>query len=267
MSSSYSVEFAPSGGLHPSLTIAYSAPHSSCPLYLHLSLPPAFIPDRFQLAQLHTEGRLGSHAFDPAALSLEVTGSRDLEGPSSRAVGAQVLLRLRAGREELVNVKGKGREVVLDTVDLPLHLRYQPPVRKRWNQKGERLDIVPVELAWPTVFWACQEDQSEFSVFSLAMHGVWCRNHPTDASDRPARTDSLPPYFDHPFPFLFAIQYLTLSLSQLYPSFHYITTTFDPPRSHGRDRRPTSHRIDQLCHHLVWDDLDCLGSLQGLQEL
>ncbi|ORY78421.1 PIG-X protein [Leucosporidium creatinivorum] len=151
---SYSAQLLPTGGLHPVLQLTLNAPPSACPLYLHLDLPPSFIPDRFQLAQLHSEGRLG--APSTSAASLVVEGSRDLEGPSKGAEASGVLLRLREGGD----AKGKGKEVLQETFELPLHLRYQPPVPRRWNEQGERVDSVRVELGWPTVFWACEEGEA-----------------------------------------------------------------------------------------------------------
>lgn len=153
---SYTAHLIPAG-LHPQLSISTTAPPCECDLYAHLPLAPSFIPDRFQLAQLHTEGRLGS--YDPASSegTLRVGGSRDLEGPLRGAEGSEVLLRLSEGRRDM---KGKGREMEMVEVEVPLHLRYQRPVQERWVG-GERADTVQVELEWPRVFWACEDDRGE----------------------------------------------------------------------------------------------------------
>lgn len=157
---SYNVNWLPNGGLHPQLSLTIAAPPSSCPLYLHLPLPPSFIPDRFQLAQLHAEGRLGAHS--PTAATLQVDGSRDLESPVTRAEGASLSLRLRHGKEG----KGQGREEEgqVQRVEIPLHLRYQLPVAERWTKGGERADRVEVLLEWPWIFWACREGQGTFAI-------------------------------------------------------------------------------------------------------
>lgn len=153
---SYSATLAPAG-FHPVLGIAFEPSlETTCDLFAFVALPPSFIPDRFQLHQLHLEGRLG--AYDPLSpsSSLVVSGSRDLEAPVSRAEGASVLLRLASG--------GKGKELAQEheqgqsEVHIPLHLRYQVPVAERWGLAGDRRDTLTVELDSPLVFYACGLD-------------------------------------------------------------------------------------------------------------
>jgi hypothetical protein len=159
---SYNASFLPGGGFHPTLSLTLSTPSTSCPLYALVALPPSFIADRFQLAQLHSEGRLG--AYDPSSSTLNVLGERDLEAPVSRAANSSLLVRLRHAED-----KGKGKEreekerekKVLE-VEVPLHLRYQVPVQERWVD-GQRMDMLQVEMPWPIVFWACEEGQGESS--------------------------------------------------------------------------------------------------------
>lgn len=152
-SSSYSAELIPAG-FHPKLSVTVKAAASSCPLYLRHTLPPSFIVDRFQLSQLHSEGRLG--AYELGESTIVVRGERDLEGPLVRAGDASILLRLRGG-----SVKGKEREVEGEVeVEVPLHVRYQVPVQERWVD-GVRQDVLEVAMGWPVVFWACDEGQGE----------------------------------------------------------------------------------------------------------
>lgn len=159
---SYTAQIIPGGGLHPQLHISATAPPSPCALYAHLDLPPSFIPDRFQLAQLHSEGRLGAYDAIEGS-SLQVAGSRDLEGPLNRAEGSEVLLRLSEGETD---VQGRQREAETTQVDIPLHLRYQKPVRERWIG-GQRADMVEVELPWPRVFWSCEGSQGELEACKM----------------------------------------------------------------------------------------------------
>lgn len=152
----YSAELIPAG-LHAQLVITLLpstpplAPDISCPLYLQLTLPPSFIADRFQLAQLHTEGHLGSSSSTSRTKTIDFKGERDLEVPVYRANGSELLVRLREGSR-----KGKERELEVVRWEVPLHLRYQIPVEER-RVDGKRNDTVRVELEWPWLFWACEE--------------------------------------------------------------------------------------------------------------
>lgn len=147
MEGSHSSELVPAG-FHPTLITEYTTTSADCPLYARYSIPPAFIVDRFQLAQLHAEGRLGSLP-SIGKLTLSITGERDLEAPTGRTGESIVLLRLSEGG----NYKGKGKE--RGTVVLPLHLRYQIPVDRRRNERGERMDLLDVGMEAPVLFWAC----------------------------------------------------------------------------------------------------------------
>lgn len=156
----YTVELIPAG-LHASLSIKLDAPaleiSSSCPLFLHLSLPPSFIADRYQLNQLHEEGRLGS--YDGTLNTFGFKGERDLEVPVYRAKGSELLIRLQSGKAEELLVDGEGQ----GTWDIPLHLRYQVPVTERFID-GKRNDIVKVELNYPLLFFACENAEGELLV-------------------------------------------------------------------------------------------------------
>lgn len=150
----YSTQLSSSGGFHPVLSLtSSSAPLASqCALWAHLTFSPSFILDRFQLLQLHSEGRLGSPSVLNPSQTLQVVGDTDLEAPVSRAGGAEMLLRLRSEQE-----RDRYTEVAV-----PLHVRYQVPVAQRWDSIGvERLDRLPVELEWATIFWACAVNEND----------------------------------------------------------------------------------------------------------
>lgn len=145
----YSSSLIPAG-FHPTLITEYETTTSDCPLYARYTIPPAFIVDRFQLAQLHADGRLGSHG-STREITLSIMGERDLEAPSGKTGETVVVLRLTDGETP----KGKERES--GTVLLPLHMRYQIPVLRRRNERGERMDSLLVEMEEPVLFWTCQE--------------------------------------------------------------------------------------------------------------
>jgi hypothetical protein len=155
MATSYTATLT-AAGLHPKLTLRINASiaDSTCDLYVHVNLPPSFIVDRFELGQLHSEGRLGAYVDGEG--TFEALGERDLEAPVYRAGSASLLLRVRNG-------KGKGRATEEDSnleVELPLHLRYQVPVQDRWIG-SERRDMLTASMDWPTVFWACRDGERE----------------------------------------------------------------------------------------------------------
>lgn len=144
----YSAHLDPAG-FHPTLTIRANATReTTCGLWALLELPAPFMPDRFQLDQLHREGRLGSRSAAAPTLIVSGSSARDLESPESRAGPTNVLVRLADGDR-----KGKGRKVL---VQVPLHMRYLVPVEQRWSDDGERKDLRTVELPTPSVFYACR---------------------------------------------------------------------------------------------------------------
>lgn len=159
----YSTQLSSSGGFHPVLSLtSSSAPLASqCALWAHLTFSPSFILDRFQLLQLHSEGRLGSPSVLNPSQTLQVVGDTDLEAPVSRAGGAEMLLRLRSEQE-----RDRYTEVAV-----PLHVRYQVPVAQRWDSIGvERLDRLPVELEWATIFWACAVNENDTREATSSFH-------------------------------------------------------------------------------------------------
>lgn len=159
---SYTAHFLPDQGLHPKLILIVDAPYAPCPLYTRIHVPPEFIADRFQLRQLHDDGRLGltsQHDQDRNQATLQVVGERDLEVPASRAGNASVLVRLRQATSP-VSLKGKEKQIERTSVEVPLHLRYLKPMAERWTD-GVRQDSIQVTLPVPDVFWACSQGESE----------------------------------------------------------------------------------------------------------
>lgn len=144
---------SPSGGLHPALRLDIdSTPSPSCALYTHLSLPPHFIADKFQLHQLHREGMLGAYDVSSGGKdSFAHAGETDLEAPVWRASEASVLIRVHEAEDKVAGAGSRRTRV-----DIPLHLRYQVPVEAR-GADGTRQDIVEVEFPYPRVFWACPD--------------------------------------------------------------------------------------------------------------
>ncbi|GAA5922544.1 hypothetical protein JCM3775_005767 [Rhodotorula graminis] len=160
----YSASFTPGGGLHPILHLSVPsapAPAPSCALHALVAVPPELIADRYQLSQLERDGRLGSAGIGGQAVWH--AGEGDLEAPAWCAGPASVLVRLSNGGAGERDGHGadktaeKERDQVIE-VDVPLHLRYQEPVERRWLAGGARADsrLVVVEVPW--VFWACAAD-------------------------------------------------------------------------------------------------------------
>ncbi|BGP22603.1 protease B nonderepressible form [Rhodotorula toruloides] len=155
--SHYSASWASSsGGLHPTLQLHIDAnPTPSCALYAHLSIPPHFIADKFQLFQLHREGKLGAYdRSNGGRESFVHVGEEDLEAPVWRAGEASVLIRVRGAGPEAGDADAKRIQF-----DVPLHLRYQAPARERLLD-GLRQDTVEVEFPYPRLFWACPDGGS-----------------------------------------------------------------------------------------------------------
>ncbi|GAA5954353.1 hypothetical protein JCM3765_004431 [Sporobolomyces pararoseus] len=144
---SISSDFVPTQGFHPVLHLTVTptpAPAPSCRLFGLISVPPSFIVDRYQLSQLHAEGKLG--IVDGI---VEVAGEGNLEEPVWRAREAAALIQLSK------NASINTREVKLE---VPLHMRYQQPT-KRWRKPeiGIKDERVEVNMNQPRVFWACTE--------------------------------------------------------------------------------------------------------------
>ncbi|GAA5983449.1 hypothetical protein JCM5350_007654 [Sporobolomyces pararoseus] len=147
---SISSNFVPTQGFHPVLQISVTpspAPAPSCRLFSLISVPPSFIIDRYQLSQLHVEGKLGIQDGN-----LEVLGEGDLEGPTWKAREAAALIQL-SNNASIGTSETK--------LEVPLHMRYQQPAkRRRKTEKGLREDRVEVKLNQPRAFWACTEPES-----------------------------------------------------------------------------------------------------------
>ncbi|KAM0755912.1 hypothetical protein T439DRAFT_376192 [Meredithblackwellia eburnea MCA 4105] len=149
----YTAQLSEKEGFHPHLVINWSSPPSattSCSLFAHIpNLPTSFILDRFQLLQLHEEGRLGYHSVGEDSDGIKISGSRDLEGPVSKIEDHEegdLLLRLTGPDSR--GILGQGE------VRIPLHMRYQVPVQKRSD--GE---MVLVNMSWPVLFYGCPSEE------------------------------------------------------------------------------------------------------------
>lgn len=140
-------------GFHPKLHLELNSlpTMSTCPLYFYQPVPASFILDRFELAQLHVDGFLGDSS-EPGGLV--VAGERNIENPADRAGPTSILVRLDSSS------KGKGKTVELE---LPLHVRYQVPVERRWTG-NTRNDMITLELPTPSVFYACSGSERESRV-------------------------------------------------------------------------------------------------------
>ncbi|GAA5891010.1 hypothetical protein JCM8208_003132 [Rhodotorula glutinis] len=157
--SGYSASFAPDGGLHPTLHLSVPstlAPGPSCALHALVAVPQELIADRYQFSQLERDGRLGVVGSGQAVWH---RGEGDLEAPVWRAGPASVLVRLSDSSvddeaERDSGRKGTDRRGSIE-VEVPLHLRYQEPVERRWLAGGARADSRVVEVEVPWVFWAC----------------------------------------------------------------------------------------------------------------
>ncbi|EGU12510.1 Protein pbn1 [Rhodotorula toruloides ATCC 204091] len=152
--SRYSASWAsPLGSLHPTLQLHIDAlPTPSCALHTQISLPPHFIADKFQLVQLHREGKLGAYeSYSGGRDSFVHVGEADLEAPVWRAGEGSVLIRVRGADDE--DDEAGPKRIRLE---VPLHLRYQAPVKER-HLDGSRQDVIEVEFPYPHVFWACPD--------------------------------------------------------------------------------------------------------------
>ncbi|KAG0267935.1 protease B nonderepressible form [Linnemannia exigua] len=150
----------PSQSFHPhSVTTIRSNPNiqettAGCDLHVLQVLPAGYFVDPFQLEGLAPE--IGEST---------VFGETDLEKPVGVVAGWGSLVMVKAQPEESVktskwtphnitniDTKGVKTDAVSYTsvVDIPMHMRYQPPI-----EQGNPATHVTVETPWPIVAWVC----------------------------------------------------------------------------------------------------------------
>ncbi|KAF9125204.1 protease B nonderepressible form [Mortierella sp. 14UC] len=155
----------PSQSFHPhSVTTIQSNPHiqettAGCDLHVLQVLPAGYFVDPFQLEGLAPE--IGDST---------VFGETDLEKPVGVVAGWGSLVMVKAQPEDSVktskwtpsnitniDTKGVKTDAVSYTsvVDIPMHMRYQPPV-----EQGNPATHVTVETPWPIVAWVCPSTAS-----------------------------------------------------------------------------------------------------------
>ncbi|KAF9957178.1 protease B nonderepressible form [Mortierella alpina] len=158
----YTSTMTPAQTFHPhSITTIHSNPYlakttAGCELYVVQVLPPGIFVDPFQLEGLAPE--IG-HAT--------VFGETDLEKPVGVVTGWGSLVMVKVQpeedyamtsrwkvanmTEETLDVKAGNRVTsYTSTVDIPMHMRYQPPVSAE-NPASH----VNVSVPWPIVAWTC----------------------------------------------------------------------------------------------------------------
>lgn len=156
----YNSTMTPSQSFHPhSVTTIQSNPNiqettTGCDLHVLQVLPAGYFVDPFQLEGLAPE--IGEST---------VYGETDLEKPVGVVAGWGSLVMVKAQPEDsiktskwttsnITNIDTKGikTDSVLYTsvVDIPMHMRYQPPV-----EEGNPATHVTVEAPWPIVAWVC----------------------------------------------------------------------------------------------------------------
>ncbi|KAF9540532.1 protease B nonderepressible form [Mortierella hygrophila] len=156
----YNSTMTPSQSFHPhSVTTIQSNPNiqettAGCDLHVLQVLPVGYFVDPFQLEGLAPE--IGEST---------VYGETDLEKPVGVVTGWGSLVMVKAQPEDsiktskwtpsnITNIDTKGikTDSVLYTsvVDIPMHMRYQPPV-----EEGNPATHVNVEAPWPIVAWVC----------------------------------------------------------------------------------------------------------------
>ncbi|KAG0211163.1 protease B nonderepressible form [Mortierella sp. NVP41] len=150
----------PAQTFHPhSVTTIQSNPQikettTGCDLHVLQVLPAGYFVDPFQLEGLAPE--IGEST---------VFGETDLEKPVGVVAGWGSLVMVQAQPQDSVktsrwtpsnitniDTKGKMTDSVSYTsvVDIPMHMRYQPPI-----QEGNPATHVAVEAPWPVVAWVC----------------------------------------------------------------------------------------------------------------
>ncbi|KAG9321778.1 hypothetical protein KVV02_004807 [Mortierella alpina] len=158
----YTSTMTPAQTFHPhSVTTIHSNPYlaettAGCELYVVQVLPPGIFVDPFQLEGLAPE--IG-HAT--------VFGETDLEKPVGVVNGWGSLVMVKVQPEEdyamtsrwkvanmteaTLDLKAdKGATSYTSTVDIPMHMRYQPPVSAE-----SPASHVNVSVPWPLVAWTC----------------------------------------------------------------------------------------------------------------
>jgi hypothetical protein len=146
--SSFSAQFLPPTGLHPTLQLrlashtspSLSSEDDNCTPYAYLTLPRAIFADKYQLS-------------DPLFLASKnltalrhITQPVDLEAPAYVLPqwGSSVLLQLSPPPPAAGEEKTEQQEW---TAAIPLHLRYLPPAA------GGYADV---PVPYPAVFWVCE---------------------------------------------------------------------------------------------------------------
>jgi hypothetical protein len=173
----YNSTMTPSQSFHPhSVTTIQSNPNirettAGCDLYVLQVLPAGYFVDPFQLEGLAPE--IGEST---------VYGETDLEKPVGVVAGWGSLIMVKAQPEDsiktskwtpsnIINIDTKGikTEAVLYTsvVDIPVHMRYQPPV-----EEGNPATHVTVEAPWPIVAWVCPVDAASRGDESAALNAA-----------------------------------------------------------------------------------------------
>ncbi|KAF9901764.1 protease B nonderepressible form [Linnemannia zychae] len=155
----------PPQSFHPhSITTIQSNPRiqettAGCDLHVLQVLPAGYFVDPFQLEGLAPE--IGEST---------VFGETDLEKPVGVVTGWGSLVMVKAQPEDSVktskwspsnitniDTKGVKTDAVSYTsvVDIPMHMRYQPPV-----EQGNPASHIAVETPWPIVAWVCPSTAS-----------------------------------------------------------------------------------------------------------
>ncbi|KAF8924183.1 protease B nonderepressible form [Dissophora ornata] len=158
----YSSTMSPAQTFHPhSITTIHSNPYiavttADCDLHVVQVLPPGIFVDPFQLEGLAPE--IGEST---------VFGETDLEKPVGVVSGWGSLVMVKVQPEDSVKTSrwiagnttdatgddskgGSKRTYYTSTVDIPMHMRYQPPVSK--ENPATHIDVV---IPWPIVAWTC----------------------------------------------------------------------------------------------------------------
>jgi len=166
----YTSTMSPAQTFHPhAVTTIHSNPYikdttAGCDLHVLQVLPPGIFVDPFQLEGLAPE--IGQAI---------VFGETDLEKPVGVVEGWGSLVMVKVQPEDSSatsrwlagnsssktetgskNIQAVGAGTFSATVDIPMHMRYQPPVAKDSNATH-----VKVAVPWPIVAWACPVDSSE----------------------------------------------------------------------------------------------------------
>jgi hypothetical protein len=158
--SSFSAEFLPPTGLHPTLQLRLASHTSPSPLseddnclpYAYLTLPRAIFADKYQLS-------------DPLFLASKnltalrhITQPVDLEAPEyvMPQWGSSVLLQLSPPSPPPPTGEKEEKPEQEWTAAIPLHLRYLPPAA------GGYADVA---VPYPAVFWACEPEPEQAAAF------------------------------------------------------------------------------------------------------